>query len=359
MTAQGAAVRAGRLGLPHPRQRGLRRTSRSGHVSARDPGEPQCMWIKRKGVALDEVEPDDVIEFVDRRRPARTRRTTCTSRRCCTPRSTGRAPDVGAVVHGHPPYATALGATDAKLALLTHDAVLFADGLAASTGAPGADHRAASRARRWPTALGERPVRPAAQPRRARRGQGRPWAVLAAVTLERAVQAPVDRGHSRRAAADRRRRGRRAAARDKYQRRVPRGVLGTPGCASCAARGLDGRHGGLDVAEAPRAARQRHPARAGRCRAAGAAARLPARPARPDRGQALVRRPGLRRLHGARRRRAGERVLHARLRGRGPRGPDDRGVRASSPSSPSSRRRSSRHAALQCGFCTPRHSCSR
>ena len=37
-------------------------------------------------------------------------------------------PDVGAVVHGHPPYATALGATSAELELLTHDAVLFADG---------------------------------------------------------------------------------------------------------------------------------------------------------------------------------------------------------------------------------------
>ena len=39
-------------------------------------------------------------------------------------------PDVGAVVHGHPPYATALGATVRDLELLTHDGVLFADGVA-------------------------------------------------------------------------------------------------------------------------------------------------------------------------------------------------------------------------------------
>ncbi|OFW70857.1 MAG: hypothetical protein A2Y55_13770 [Actinobacteria bacterium RBG_16_68_12] len=39
-------------------------------------------------------------------------------------------PDVGAVVHGHPPYATALAATEARLELLTHDAVLFKDGIA-------------------------------------------------------------------------------------------------------------------------------------------------------------------------------------------------------------------------------------
>jgi L-fuculose-phosphate aldolase len=39
-------------------------------------------------------------------------------------------PDVGAVIHTHPPYATALGATDASLELVNHDAVLFREGLA-------------------------------------------------------------------------------------------------------------------------------------------------------------------------------------------------------------------------------------
>jgi L-fuculose-phosphate aldolase len=37
--------------------------------------------------------------------------------------------DVGAVIHTHPRYATALGATLARLEVLCHDAVLFKDGL--------------------------------------------------------------------------------------------------------------------------------------------------------------------------------------------------------------------------------------
>ena len=39
-------------------------------------------------------------------------------------------------MHGHPPYATALGATRASLELLTHDSVLFADGVAEFSDTP-------------------------------------------------------------------------------------------------------------------------------------------------------------------------------------------------------------------------------
>lgn len=91
-----------------------------GHVSARGPdGE---IWIKRKGVSLDEVEPDDVVSIDD----------TDAVLHLETVLHTGVyriRPDVGAVVHGHPPYATALGATAADLSLLTHDGILFADGV--------------------------------------------------------------------------------------------------------------------------------------------------------------------------------------------------------------------------------------
>jgi L-fuculose-phosphate aldolase len=92
-----------------------------GHVSARAPGGE--IWIKRKGITLGEVEPSDVVTTDD----------TETTLHLETVLHTGvyRArPDVGAVVHGHPPYATALAATSSDLALLTHDAVLFADGIA-------------------------------------------------------------------------------------------------------------------------------------------------------------------------------------------------------------------------------------
>ena len=92
-----------------------------GHISAR--GADGEVWIKRKGVALDEVKPEDVVTLDDPEAVLHLE----------TVLHTGvyRArPDVGAVLHGHPPYATALGATAADLSILTHDAILFADGVA-------------------------------------------------------------------------------------------------------------------------------------------------------------------------------------------------------------------------------------
>ena len=97
-----------------------------GHVSARGAVAGSAggeIWIKRKGVALDEVETEDVVTLDDPDAVLHLE----------TVLHTGvyRArPDVGAVVHGHPPFATALGATAADLEVLTHDGILFADGVA-------------------------------------------------------------------------------------------------------------------------------------------------------------------------------------------------------------------------------------
>ena len=55
--------RAGRLGVPHPRGRGLRRPDARARQRPRSDGT--AIWIKRKGVALDEVEPEDVVEVDD------------------------------------------------------------------------------------------------------------------------------------------------------------------------------------------------------------------------------------------------------------------------------------------------------
>ena len=91
-----------------------------GHVSARAPDG--SVFIKRKGVALGEVEPEDVVELGDESVPLHLETVLHTE--------VYRArPDVGAVVHGHPPHATALAATEAGLEMLTHDAVLFKDGI--------------------------------------------------------------------------------------------------------------------------------------------------------------------------------------------------------------------------------------
>ena len=148
-----------------------------GHVSARGPeGE---IWIKRKGVALDEVEPEDIVAIED----------TDAVLHLETVLHTGvyrmRA-DVGAVVHGHPPYATALGATTADLALLTHDGTLFADGVGRFDDPDLIvdDDQGA----RVACALGTRRAVLMQNHGVLVVGKDVPWAVLTAATLERAAQ---------------------------------------------------------------------------------------------------------------------------------------------------------------------------
>jgi L-fuculose-phosphate aldolase len=150
-----------------------------GHVSARDAGG-ETIYIKRKGLALDEVEPDDVVDL-DRPQAALHLETVLHTE------IYKLRPDVGAVVHGHPPYATAFAATGARLELLTHDAVLFADGVAVfddtadlitedEQGRAVAEALGSRRAvilRNHGVVIADRDVR---------------WAVLSAVTLERALR---------------------------------------------------------------------------------------------------------------------------------------------------------------------------
>lgn len=148
-----------------------------GHVSAR--GEDGAVWIKRKGVALDEVEAGDVVQLGD----------TDATLHLETVLHEGvyRArPDVGAVIHGHPPYATALGATQAKLEILTHDGILFSDGLG-RFGDPDlivedeqGDAVAAALGSRRAVLLENHGVLVV--------GKDVPWAVLTAATLERAAK---------------------------------------------------------------------------------------------------------------------------------------------------------------------------
>jgi L-fuculose-phosphate aldolase len=148
-----------------------------GHVSARGPDG--AIWIKRKGVALDEVEPEDVVALDDRDAvlPLETVLHTSVYR---------VRPDVAAVVHGHPPNATALGATGAPLSLLTHDSVLFADGVGRFDepdliiGDEQGGRVAAALGARRAVLLQNHGVVVV--------GKDVPWAVLTAVTLERAAR---------------------------------------------------------------------------------------------------------------------------------------------------------------------------
>jgi ribulose-5-phosphate 4-epimerase/fuculose-1-phosphate aldolase len=150
-----------------------------GHVSAR-PAGGGTVYIKRKGLALDEVEPDDVVE-VDHPSAALHLETVIHTE------IYAKRPDVGAIIHAHPPYATAFGATTAQLELLTHDAVLFADGVsyfeetaeliteeeqARAVAEALGGHRAVI-LRNHGVVVADTDVR---------------WAVLSAITLERAVR---------------------------------------------------------------------------------------------------------------------------------------------------------------------------
>ena len=97
-----------------------------GHVSARD--SDGQVYIKRKGLGLNEVIPDDILTIdIDCRKVAGNG---ISHVEAVLHTEVYRSrPDVGAVVHTHSPYATALSATSSQLQFVNHDAVLFRDGL--------------------------------------------------------------------------------------------------------------------------------------------------------------------------------------------------------------------------------------
>ena len=154
-----------------------------GHVSARD---GDLIHMKRNGIGLEEVTPGDVLTIdLDGRKVAGEGRVHLEA--VLHTEVYRERPDVGAVIHTHPPYGTALGATHATLELLNHDAVLFREGLAyfdETAELIARPEQGAAVAR----ALGDKRVL-------MMRGHGVlvvgktvPWAVYAALTLERAVQ---------------------------------------------------------------------------------------------------------------------------------------------------------------------------
>lgn len=97
-----------------------------GHVSAR--GDNNIVYIKRNGLGLREVTPSGVLAIDMERRKLAGEGPVHLEAVLHTEVYRHR-PDVGAVVHTHPPFTTALGATTARLEMLGHDAVLFKDGL--------------------------------------------------------------------------------------------------------------------------------------------------------------------------------------------------------------------------------------
>lgn len=155
-----------------------------GHLSAR--GENGRILIKRKDIALGEVTPDDVLALdlnaqkVEGDGKAHLESILHTE-------IYGRREDVGGVVHTHPPYATALGATGAQLQFLTHDAVLFHDGLPRYEDSPDLimdPEQGASVA----NALGSHRALLLKNHGVIVVGKDVPWAVVSALTLERSIR---------------------------------------------------------------------------------------------------------------------------------------------------------------------------
>ncbi len=156
-----------------------------GHVSARAPGS-RTVWIKRKGPALDEVRTDDIIALDLDDTEALTRPDYHLESVMHTEVYRAR-PDVGSVIHGHPLYATALGSTSAQLLMLTHDAVLFADGVGEFDEGPELVTDQA-RGARVAAALGNRRAALLRNHGVVIAGEDVRWSVLAAIVLERAIR---------------------------------------------------------------------------------------------------------------------------------------------------------------------------
>jgi L-fuculose-phosphate aldolase len=156
-----------------------------GHVSVRS-ADGRHVLMKPNGLGLEEVRPEDVLVLdLDGTRlvgegPVHLEYVLHTE-------IYKARPDVQAVVHSHPPYATALGATDAKLELLNHDAVLFHEGLAYFNDTAELivrpDQGAAVAA-----ALGEKRVVVMRGHGVIVTGESVPWATYAALTLERVLR---------------------------------------------------------------------------------------------------------------------------------------------------------------------------
>jgi L-fuculose-phosphate aldolase len=159
-----------------------------GHASVRPPGSG-VIFIKRKGPALEEVEPTDVRE-VDYRDDAALSAPGLHLETAMHTAVYRARPDVGAVIHAHPPYATALGATGAPLEFLTHDAALFAEGIGVYDESQGLI-TAPEQGRGVAEALGSRRVALLRNHGVLVADKDIGWAVLAAVTLERAIRLQV------------------------------------------------------------------------------------------------------------------------------------------------------------------------
>jgi ribulose-5-phosphate 4-epimerase/fuculose-1-phosphate aldolase len=156
-----------------------------GHASVRG-SDRRTVYIKRKGKALRDVQSEDVIGIAlddpDAYLTPGAHLETVMHLETYLAR-----PDVGAVIHTHPMYSIAVGATAGGLELLSHDGLLFPDGVPVFDGTAGLvttpqAGQAVARALGGGRAVLLRNHGILAA------GEDVSWAVLTALTLERAAQ---------------------------------------------------------------------------------------------------------------------------------------------------------------------------
>ena len=156
-----------------------------GHASVRGPDE-RTIYIKRKGKALRELLPPDVMSISLDQADGYLAPGAHLEAVMHTETYLAR-PDVGAVIHTHPLHSIAVGATERGLAILSHDGLMFPQGVPVYDGTAGlvttpdqgkavAQALGAGRA----VLLRNHGILVA--------GEDIRWTVLAAVTLERAAQ---------------------------------------------------------------------------------------------------------------------------------------------------------------------------
>ena len=156
-----------------------------GHASVRGP-DGRTIYIKRKGKALREVAEQDVIS-IPLDQPDSYLAPGAHLETVMHTEAYLARPDVGAVIHTHPLHSIAVGATKQGLAILSHDALMFPDGVPVFDGTAGlvtSPHQGQAVAR----ALGAGRAVLLRNHGILVVGEDIRWAVLAALTLERAAR---------------------------------------------------------------------------------------------------------------------------------------------------------------------------
>lgn len=159
-----------------------------GHVSVRH-ADGNRMFIKRKGVSGSELAAEDVLD-VSLDEPDSLRAKGMHLEAVIHTEIYRQRPDVGSVIHGHMLYSTALSATQGKLEFLTHDSVLFKDGIGLYEDSAELV-TTTSQGRAVAKSLGDRRATILKNHGVVFVGEDIRYSVLAAVTLERALKLQV------------------------------------------------------------------------------------------------------------------------------------------------------------------------